>query len=246
MSDTRKVVLESKDLVAGYLQGVDILTGCNFKLFRGELVGIIGPNGAGKSTLVKSMFGLVEVRSGTVQLLGEEITNLAAHELVRKGVGYVPQTENVFPSLTVAENLQMGAYQLKPTEVLERVKNITDLFPKLGQRIKQRAGLLSGGERQMLAMGRALMMEPSVLLLDEPSAGLSPALQVDVFENVTSINKTGVSIVMVEQNATRCLKISDRGYVLDLGKNAYDGTGEGLLHDPNVIKLYLGTMAESR
>ena len=140
----------------------------------------------------------------------------------------------------------MGAYQLKNKEVQERMKNITDLFPKLGQRLKQRAGLLSGGERQMLAMGRALMMEPSVLLLDEPSAGLSPALQVDVFENVTAINKTGVSIVMVEQNATRCLKISDRGYVLDQGKNAYDGTGDELLHDPNVIKLYLGTMAESR
>ena len=141
---SRKVVLESKDLVAGYLPGVDILTGCNFKLHQGELVGIIGPNGAGKSTLVKSMFGLVEVRSGVVQLLNEEITNLAAHELVRKGVGYVPQTENVFPSLTISENLQMGAYQLKPTEVQERMKNITDLFPKLGQRIKQRAGLLSG------------------------------------------------------------------------------------------------------
>ena len=223
-----------------------LLDGAEASIVEGAKVGFVGRNGAGKSTLVKSMFGLVEVRSGTVLLLGEEITNLAAHELVRKGVGYVPQTENVFPSLTVSENLQMGAYQLKANEINERIKNITDLFPRLGERIKQRAGLLSGGERQMLAMGRALMMQPSVLLLDEPSAGLSPALQVDVFENVKAINKTGVSIVMVEQNATRCLKISDRGYVLDQGKNAYDGTGEGLLHDPNVIKLYLGTMAESR
>ena len=249
MSETtqsiKELVLSSKDLVAGYLPGVDILTGCNFDLFKGELVGIIGPNGAGKSTLVKSMFGLVEVRRGTVELMGEKITNLAAHELVKKGVGFVPQNENVFPSLTVAENLEMGAYQLPKAEVTARIRSITDLFPRLGERIKQRAGLLSGGERQMLAMGRALMMEPQVLLLDEPSAGLSPALQVEVFENVTSINQTGVSIVMVEQNATRCLKISDRGYVLDQGKNAYDGTGQDLLNDPNVIKLYLGTLAQS-
>ncbi len=249
MSETtqnaKELVLSSKDLVAGYLPGVDILTGCNFDLFKGELVGIIGPNGAGKSTLVKSMFGLVEVRSGTVELMGEKITNLAAHELVKKGVGFVPQNENVFPSLSVAENLEMGAYQLPKTEVAARIRSITDLFPRLGERIKQRAGLLSGGERQMLAMGRALMMEPQVLLLDEPSAGLSPALQVEVFENVTSINETGVSIVMVEQNASKCLKISDRGYVLDQGKNAYDGTGQDLLNDPNVIKLYLGTLAVS-
>ena len=207
---------------------------------KGDKIGLVGKNGAGKSTLVKSMFGLVEVRNGVVQLLNEEITNLAAHELVRKGVGYVPQTENVFPSLTISENLQMGAYQLKPTEVLERVKNITDLFPKLGQRIKQRAGLLSGGERQMLAMGRALMMEPSVLLLDEPSAGLSPALQVDVFENVTSINKTGVSIVMVEQNAKQALSISDRGYVLVTGENKFEGSGKELLNDPEVRRSFLG------
>ena len=247
MSDggNKEVVLSSKDLVAGYLPGVDILTGCNFELHKGELVGIIGPNGAGKSTLVKSMFGLVEVRSGVVELMGDEITNLPAHQLVEKGVGFVPQTENVFPSLTVSENLEMGAYQLPKNQVEQRIQEITDLFPRLGERIRQRAGLLSGGERQMLAMGRALMMQPTVLLLDEPSAGLSPGLQVEVFENVTSINETGVSIVMVEQNATRCLKISDRGYVLDQGKNAYDGTGEDLLNDENVIKLYLGTLAQS-
>ena len=191
------------------------------------------------------MFGLVEVRSGVVELMGDEITNLPAHQLVEKGVGFVPQTENVFPSLTVSENLEMGAYQLPKSQVEQRIQEITDLFPRLGERIRQRAGLLSGGERQMLAMGRALMMQPTVLLLDEPSAGLSPALQVEVFENVTSINETGVSIVMVEQNATRCLKISDRGYVLDQGKNAYDGTGEDLLNDENVIKLYLGTLAQS-
>ena len=224
--------------------GREVVSDVSMELNKGEVIGLLGPNGAGKSTLVKSMFGLVEVRSGVVELMGEEITNLPAHQLVEKGVGFVPQTENVFPSLTVSENLEMGAYQLPKNQVEERIKEIADLFPRLGERIRQRAGLLSGGERQMLAMGRALMMQPTVLLLDEPSAGLSPALQVEVFENVTSINETGVSIVMVEQNATRCLKISDRGYVLDQGKNAYDGTGENLLNDENVIKLYLGTLAQ--
>jgi len=173
----REVVLSSKDVVAGYLPGVDILTGCNFELYKGELVGIIGPNGAGKSTLVKSMFGLVEVRSGVVELMGEAITNLPAHQLVEKGVGFVPQTENVFPSLTVSENLEMGAYQLPKQQVEKRIQAITDLFPRLGERIRQRAGLLSGGERQMLAMGRALMMEPKVLLLDEPFSHLDEVNQ---------------------------------------------------------------------
>jgi len=237
-------VLTADDIVAGYLPGVDILTGCKFELNNGELVGIIGPNGAGKSTLLKSMFGLVPVRSGAVRLRGDDITNMAAHELVRKGVGFVPQTENVFPSLTIMENLEMGAYQLSKSEISDRVDRMTALFPRLGERAKQRAGLLSGGERQMLAMGRALMMEPAVLLLDEPSAGLSPAYQGEVFENVKAINATGVSIVMVEQNAHRCLRISDRAYVLDNGKNAYEGTGEQLLTDPKVIDLYLGTLAQ--
>jgi len=237
-------VLTADDIVAGYLPGVDILTGCKFELNHGELVGIIGPNGAGKSTLLKSMFGLVPVRSGAVRLRGDDITNMAAHELVRKGVGFVPQTENVFPSLTIMENLEMGAYQLSKSEISDRVDRMTALFPRLGERAKQRAGLLSGGERQMLAMGRALMMEPAVLLLDEPSAGLSPAYQGEVFENVKAINATGVSIVMVEQNAHRCLRISDRAYVLDNGKNAYEGTGQQLLTDPKVIDLYLGTLAQ--
>jgi len=237
-------VLVGKELIAGYLPGVDILTGVNFVLTEGELVGIIGPNGAGKSTLLKSMFGLVPVRDGEVLLHGQPITNMAAHELVERGVGFVPQTENVFPSLTIKENLEMGAYQLSKSEIPNRVDYVIDLFPKLGERAKQRAGLLSGGERQMLAMGRALVMRPSVLLLDEPSAGLSPAYQGEVFENVQAINATGVSIVMVEQNANRCLKISDRAYVLDNGKNAYEGPGMELLTDPKVIELYLGTLAQ--
>jgi branched-chain amino acid transport system ATP-binding protein len=244
MTDSPVDLLTAEALVAGYLPGVDILTGVEFRLTAGELVGIIGPNGAGKSTLVKAMFGLVGVRSGAVKLRGEDITGLDAHELVTRGVGFVPQTENVFPSLTILENLRMGAYQLPSNKVAERFDSVADLFPRLAERRDQRAGLLSGGERQMVAMGRALMMEPSVLLLDEPSAGLSPHFQAEVFETIKSINASGVSIVMVEQNAHRCLSIAHRGYVLDRGKNAYEGTGKGLLKDPKVIELYLGTLAK--
>jgi len=243
-NDAPTNVLVADGLIAGYLPGVDILTGVHFELNQGELVGIIGPNGAGKSTLLKAMFGLVPVRDGAVRLHNQPITNMAAHSLVERGVGFVPQTENVFPSLTISENLEMGAYQLPKGVIGDRKESVIGLFPKLGERAKQRAGLLSGGERQMLAMGRALMMEPTVLLLDEPSAGLSPAYQGEVFENVTAINATGVSIVMVEQNAHRCLRISDRAYVLDNGKNAYEGPGKELLSDPKVIELYLGTLAK--
>jgi branched-chain amino acid transport system ATP-binding protein len=177
-----------------------------------------------------------------VKLRGEEITNKRADELVKKGIGFVPQTNNVFPSLTIEENLQMGAYQAAD-QFNERFDFVTSLFPTLGDRRKQRAGSLSGGERQMVAMGRALMMNPSVLLLDEPSAGLSPALQDEVFVRVREINRTGVTVIMVEQNARRCLQIVDRGYVLDQGRNAYTGTGKSLANDPKVIELYLGTLA---
>jgi len=231
------------DVTAGYLPGIDILTGCDLSLYEGEFVGIIGPNGAGKSTLIKALFGLVNVRSGSVRLRGEDISNVAANRLVAKGVGYVPQTRNVFPSLTIEENLEMGLF-LQPREFDTRFEKVSALFPLLGQRRKQRAGGLSGGERQMVAMGRALMMEPSVLLLDEPSAGLSPALQDEAFLRAKEINATGVSIVMVEQNARRCLQICHRAYVLDQGRNAYTGTGQQLLHDPKVIELYLGTLAQ--
>ena len=231
------------DLVSGYLPGVNILNGVHLELYAGELVGIIGPNGAGKSTLIKTLFGLVPVRGGTVTHEGKDVSNLPAHELVERGIGYVPQVANVFPSLTVQENLQMGAY-LKPEVFDERFDFVADLFPLLADRRKQRAGSLSGGERQMVAMGRALMLDPSVLLLDEPSAGLSPANQDEVFARIHEINGTGVSIIMVEQNARRCLQICDRGYVLDDGKNAYQGTGNELLNDPMVIDLYLGTLAK--
>jgi branched-chain amino acid transport system ATP-binding protein len=232
------------DAIAGYLPGVNILNGCDLYAQEGELVGIIGPNGAGKSTLLKSLFGLVRIRSGEVTLRGEEITNMRADQLVKRGIGFVPQTNNVFPSLTIEENLQMGAYQA-PENFTERFDFITTLFPTLGDRSKQRAGSLSGGERQMVAMGRALMMNPSVLLLDEPSAGLSPALTDEVFVRVKEINKTGVTVIMVEQNARRCLQICDRGYVLDQGRNAYTGTGRALATDPKVIQLYLGTLAKA-
>jgi branched-chain amino acid transport system ATP-binding protein len=238
-------VLEARDLVAGYVPDVDILNGCNLDLYEGELVGIIGPNGAGKSTLIKAMFGLVPVRSGHVTLGTTEITHAAGHELVSMGVSYVPQTRNVFQSLTIAENLEMGLY-LEPGRWEERYAFVCELFPLLRDRASQRAGSLSGGERQMVAMGRALMMAPKVLFLDEPSAGLSPANQDEVFRRIAEINEAGISIVMVEQNATTCLQICDRGYVLDQGRNAHTGTGEELLHDPKVIELYLGTLARQR
>ncbi|MCF6745318.1 ABC transporter ATP-binding protein [Blastococcus sp. KM273128] len=237
-------LVRADELIAGYVPGVNILNGCDFYLQEGELVGIIGPNGAGKSTLLKTLFGLIPVRSGTVTLRGEDITSAPAHRLVSLGVGYVPQNNNVFPSLTIEENMQMGAY-LRPKVFRERFDYVTELFPMLGERRRIKAGSLSGGERQMVAMGRALMMEPSVLLLDEPSAGLSPAYQDEVFIRCRRINATGVSIIMVEQNARRCLQICDRGYVLDQGRNAYTASGESLMHDPKVIELYLGTLAKA-
>ena len=238
-------LLRADDLVAGYFPGVDILRGCNFYLRDGEIVGIIGPNGAGKSTLLKALFGLIPIRSGIVTLRGDEITSAPAHILVRKGIGYVPQTQNVFPSLTIEENLEMGIY-LRPKDFEKQFERVASLFPLLSERRKVKAGALSGGERQMVAMGRALMMEPSVLLLDEPSAGLSPMFQDEVFIRCKKINAAGVSIIMVEQNARRCLQICDRGYVLDQGRNAYTDTGSNLMHDPKVVELYLGTLAGSR
>jgi branched-chain amino acid transport system ATP-binding protein len=241
-NEGRDIVLEADEVVAGYVPEVNILSGTNLTLYDGELVGIIGPNGAGKSTLIKALFGLIPIRSGAVRLRGEEVSGLKAHDLVARGIGYVPQVENVFPRLTIEENLEMGVYQT-PKTFDARFEVIASMFPRLAERRKQRAGSLSGGERQMLSMGRALMADPQVLLLDEPSAGLSPALQDEVFINCRRINEAGVSIVMVEQNANRCLQICHRGYVLDQGRNAYTNTGDALLRDPKVIELYLGTLA---
>ncbi len=234
-------ILAASSLRAGYVPGVPILNGCSIELGRGELVGIIGPNGAGKSTLIKAIFGLVAVWEGRVVLRSEEITNKKTHELVAVGVGYVPQTDNVFPRLTVRENLEMGLF-LRPGAWAERFDFVTELFPLLGERQGQRAGALSGGERQMVAMARALMMDPEVLLLDEPSAGLAPAYQDLVFEHVLAVNRAGVSILMVEQNARRCLQIANRAYVLEQGRNAHEGAGRDLLHDDRVVQLYLGTL----
>ena len=236
-------VIDAQHLDAGYIPGINILNDCSLQAYPGELIGIIGPNGAGKSTLLKALFGLVNIRSGKVILNGEDITNFKANRLVQAGVGFVPQTNNVFPSLTIEENMQMGLF-LRPKRLNERLEAIYDLFPVLAQRRSQRAGGLSGGERQSVAMARALMMEPKVLLLDEPSAGLSPVRQDETFIRTRKINRTGVTVVMVEQNARRCLQICDRGYVLDQGRNSYTGTGHELADDPKVIELYLGTLAE--
>ena len=236
-------VVQALDLHAGYLPGINILNGCSLTANEGDLIGIIGPNGAGKSTLLKAIFGQVNVREGQVLLNGEDITNMKANKLVSKGVAFVPQTNNVFPSLTIEENLQMGVFQ-SPKRFQERFDFVTNIFPDLGKRRAQRAGSLSGGERQMVAMGRALMIDPSVLLLDEPSAGLSPVRQDEAFLRVKEVNQAGVTIIMVEQNARRRLQICDRAYVLDQGKDAYTGTGRELLNDPKMIDLYLGNLAD--
>ena len=241
----RAALLEARDLVAGYLPGVDILQGCSLQVAADEIVGVIGPNGAGKSTLVKTMFGLVPVRGGQVVFDGEDITALPAHRLVARGVGYVPQNRNVFSSLTVEDNLRMGLF-LRPRQLRARLDAVAELFPLVGERRHQRAGSLSGGERQMVAMARALMMEPRVLLLDEPSAGLSPKAQDEAFARVRASRDAGVAIVIVEQNARRCLEICDRGYVLDQGRNAHTGSGVELLHDPKVVELYLGMLGSVR
>jgi branched-chain amino acid transport system ATP-binding protein len=241
MAKNNDAVITTDELVAGYLPGVNILNGASMYANKGELIGIIGPNGAGKSTLLKAIFGQVEIRSGSVELKGKNITGLKANKLVAEGVAFVPQNNNVFPGLTVEENLQMGVFQ-KPQEFASQLEVVIGIFAELKNRLKQRAGSLSGGERQMVAMSRALMMKPSVILLDEPSAGLSPMLQDAAFVRVSDINKTGVTTIMVEQNARRCLQICDRGYVLDQGKVAYTDTGRNLLEDPKVIQLYLGSL----
>jgi branched-chain amino acid transport system ATP-binding protein len=236
-------VVEAKALHAGYLPGINILNGCSLVANQGELIGIIGPNGAGKSTLLKAIFGQVNVRDGHIMLNGEDITGLKANKLVEKGVAFVPQTNNVFPSLTIEENLEMGVFQT-PKKFQERFEFVASIFPDLEKRRAQKAGSLSGGERQMVAMGRALMIDPSVLLLDEPSAGLSPVRQDEAFLRVREVNKAGVTVIMVEQNARRCLQICDRAYVLDQGKDAHTGTGRELLADPKMVELYLGNLAE--
>jgi neutral amino acid transport system ATP-binding protein len=240
-AQTNGAVLTVEDLVAGYVPEVDILTGVELTVREGEIVTVIGPNGAGKSTLIKSIFGLLPPRRGRVVLRGEDLAGLRPHSITRRGMSYVPQLDNIFQSLTVEDNLQMGALENRTAR--ERMEAIYDLFPRLGERRKQFAGTMSGGERQMLAMGRALMPEPRVLLLDEPSAGLAPAFVEAIFEKIADINRQGVTLVMVEQNARRALAMSNRGYVLDVGQNRFEGSGEELLRDPKVADLYLGGTA---
>jgi neutral amino acid transport system ATP-binding protein len=241
LSTNGEPLLHTEDLVAGYVPEVDILNGVSIEVREGEIVTVIGPNGAGKSTLIKTIFGLLEPRGGLVQLRGEDITGLPPHSITRRGMSYVPQLDNVFESLTVEENLQMGS--LDPSRTGERIEVIYRLFPRLEERRRQAVGTMSGGERQLVAMGRALMPEPQVLLLDEPSAGLAPAFVEAIFERVEEINGQGVTIVMVEQNARRALAMSNRGYVLDLGQDRFQGPGKQLLEDPKVADLYLGGSA---
>lgn len=233
-------ILEVNDVYAGYVKELNILQGINFRIAPGELVAVIGPNGAGKSTLAKTIFGLLTPERGTIVFKGENITGLRADQIVRRGMCYVPQISNVFASLSVEENLDMGAF-IRTGSVHSLKNSIYTMFPRLSSRRRQKAGTLSGGERQMLAMGKALMLEPDVLLLDEPSAALSPILVNAVFEQIQAINQTGTAIVLVEQNAKKALLMADRGYVLENGRDRFEGTGQELLDNPKVGELYLGT-----
>jgi len=232
-------LLKVCDVYAGYIPDVDILRGVNIRLEAGELVSLIGPNGAGKSTLAKTIAGLLTPRRGTITLEGEDMTYLRPNQVVKRGIGYVPQIANVFRTLTVEENLEMGAF-ITVGDIQSLKRRVYDTFPRLWERRQQRAGTLSGGERQMLAMGRAMMLNPRILILDEPSAALSPALVTDVFAKIKEINAQGTAIILVEQNARKALAMSDRGYVLEMGKDRYEGLGTDLLNDPKVGELYLG------
>ena len=232
-------LLEVRGLRAGYVKDVEILRGVDLVLNQGELATVVGPNGAGKSTLIKAVFGLLTPSGGSIRLRGEDVTGLNPHAMVARGVGYVPQVRNVFPALTVEENLDIGAYLTLRIKG-ERKEMLYEWFPLLGERRRSKAGKLSGGQRQLVAIARALMPDPAVLLLDEPSAGLSPANVDEIFHRIEEIYRRGVSLVMVEQNARRALAPADIGYVLDQGTNAYTGVGIDLIHDPKVAHLYLG------
>lgn len=232
-------LLEVEDVYAGYIQDLNILQGINFRIYPGELVTVVGPNGAGKSTLAKAIFGLLRLNQGSIRFKGESIGGLKPDQIVQRGMCYVPQIANVFPSLSIDENLEMGAF-IRKTPIAHLKQHVYETFPVLAERRKQRAGTLSGGERQMLAMGRALMLEPMLLILDEPSAALSPILVNSVFDRIKQINETGTAIMLVEQNARKALAMSHRGYVLDAGRDRFEGPGPELLNDPKVSELYLG------
>jgi ABC-type branched-subunit amino acid transport system ATPase component len=231
-------VLQAEGVVAGYGE-VEILHGVSLVLNEAEIVAVIGPNGAGKSTLLKAVFGLLPVRSGSVQLLGRDVTNLSPDRMVQTGMSYVPQVDNVFPSLTINENLEMGAF-VRRDGLRERLERVYGLFPDIADRRGERAGRLSGGQRQMLALARALMLDPKVLLLDEPSASLSPIMVESIFNRIADINRAGTAILIVEQNAKEALSFSTRAYVLAMGENRIEGEAAGLLDNEEVGKLYLG------
>ncbi len=232
------IILKAEDITVGYTD-VDILHDVGIRVKSGEIVSIIGPNGAGKSTLLKTIFGILKPRNGSVTLKDEDITGLNPDKIARKGISYVPQVSNVFPSMTIQENLEMGAF-IRNDDYTQRLDEVYDLFPVLRDRKNQTAGQLSGGQRQMVAMGRALMVDPQVLLLDEPSAGLAPLLISMIFEKIMEINATGVAIIIVEQNARQALKMAHHGYVLSMGKNVLDDKGQALLANKEVGRLYLG------
>ena len=231
-------MLRLESVTAGYTDE-NIIHEVTLKVEEGEIVSIIGPNGSGKSTLMKSVFGLTRMRGGRIRFLGQDVTGKRPDELVRLGLAYVPQERNVFSSLTVKENLEMGGVSLAG-EMEERLEGVLELFPRLAERLGQRAGTLSGGEQKMLAVGRAMVTRPSLLMLDEPSAALSPKVMGQLFAEIEEINRRGVTILMVEQNARRALAISDRGYILEMGRNRFQGPAKSLLDNPEVCSLYLG------
>lgn len=232
-------LLEVRGVTAGY-GDTEILRNVSIEVGEGEIVSIIGPNGAGKSTLMKTIFGLLHPREGSVVFDGQDISRLQPYQIVERGMCYVPQVSNVFTDLTVSENLEMGAFLARTDDIAERKERIYEYFPRLKERRNQRAGKMSGGERQMVAMGSALMLDPKLVLMDEPSAGLSPKMVGVIFDQIRKINEAGPAILIVEQNAKLSLEMSDRGYVLASGENRFEGTGENLLNDPEVGRLYLG------
>ena len=230
---------EGNKMTAGYGDGPDIISSCTIKVEKGEIVAILGPNGAGKSTAMKTMLGLLNLKSGNVIIDGEDITNLSPQDRVKRGISFVPQSKNVFPELTVKENLEVGAF-LSSDNINQVLNQIFDLFPILKEKQSQVVGELSGGQRQQVALGRALMIKPSVLMLDEPTAGVSPIVMDELFDHILKVKKTNVAIIMVEQNAKQALSISDRGYVLVTGQNKFEGSGNELLNDSEVRRSFLG------
>ena len=230
---------EGNQMTAGYGNGPDIISSCTIKVNKGEIVAILGPNGAGKSTAMKAMLGLLNLKSGKIKINGTDISNLSPQERVKSGISFVPQTKNVFSELTVRENLEVGAF-LREDNINDVIEEIYDLFPILREKSSQVVGQLSGGQRQQVALGRALMIKPSVLMLDEPTAGVSPIVMDELFQHILRVKKTNVGIIMVEQNAKQALSISDRGYVLVTGQNKFEGSGSELLEDPEVRRSFLG------